>query len=127
MLLRRDPTHFDLLLTMLLKRLFGWLPLGTMYGALLGHAVGTVASVSQLRLDDRPFYLYYGTLIGAAIGLVAGLFADSQANTKRKETSPPAAPIRYESPFMVKRLWLALPIVVLLYLFILPAFNPARE
>ena len=105
------------------QRTLGWLPLGTLYGAFIGHFIGTVVSTLRFRWDERPLYSWYGMLGGVAIGVIATTLVESLANWQREEPFPPLPPKPQKPVSIVSRLWLALPILLLVYLVVLAAFD----
>jgi hypothetical protein len=102
-----------------------WLTVGLLYGALFGHITAMIYGTHPLRLDDRPIFCFYLSLGGAFAGLIVGLLTDCYV--PRSETNIfPRPPSGKPPASLCNRLLIALPFILLLYIFLAPAFNVAR-
>lgn len=94
-----------------------------MYGPMIGHTLGTIVVGARRKLRDDTldvfWYAFYGLLIGLALGLIAEVLARFGRPSVGPSTTDPFDRAHFF-------LWSLLPVAVLLYGLLLPAFNAAR-
>ena len=103
-----------------------WLPMGACYGALIGHVLATLLATLRLRPDDRPYLLLGLTIGGTMIGLIMVVAAEASHRDDSTQYPPPP-PIQPGTLSWHRCLWALLPVLMCLYLALLPAFRVARE
>lgn len=89
---------------------FGWLILGMAWGLLAGHAFGMFFVVPQFDSRDYARWCLFAMLAGGMLGIGVGALID--CFTKRSATWLD---------------WVVFPLVVLLYLMLMPAVGAAAE
>ena len=100
-----------------------WLLLGTIYGPMIGHTLGKVVVGARHKVRDDTLDVFWYAFYGLLIGLALGLIADVLAQCGRRSVGPSNTDAFARAHSF---LWLLLPVAVVLYGLLLPAFNAAR-
>lgn len=95
-----------------------WLLLGTMYGPIIGHAIGRVVVGARRKLRDDTMDVFWYSVYGLLIGLALAVIAELLSRSERIATYP------LDQIYSV--LWWFLPVAVILYVTIVPAITVSR-
>lgn len=95
-----------------------WLLLGTMYGPMIGHAIGKVVVGARRKFRDDTMDVFWYSVYGLLIGLALAVIAEVLSRSKRHAT--------YGLNRIYSVLWWFLPVAVILYVTIVPAITVAR-